>query len=44
VTGALAAFVAYGRWRLVPLPERRSGKVNERPYRAIVSQASGARH
>jgi hypothetical protein len=25
VTGALAAFVAYGRWRLVPLPERRSG-------------------
>jgi uncharacterized membrane protein YphA (DoxX/SURF4 family) len=25
VTGLVAAFVAYGRWRLVPLPERRSG-------------------
>ena len=25
VTGILAAFIAYGRWRLVPLPERRSG-------------------
>ena len=23
VTGLLAAFVAYGRWRVVPLPERR---------------------
>jgi uncharacterized membrane protein YphA (DoxX/SURF4 family) len=26
VTGILAAFVAYGRWRLMPLPERRSGR------------------
>jgi hypothetical protein len=22
VTGIVAAFVAYGRWRMVPLPER----------------------
>jgi uncharacterized membrane protein YphA (DoxX/SURF4 family) len=26
VTGILAAFVAYGRWRLVPLPERPGGR------------------
>jgi uncharacterized membrane protein YphA (DoxX/SURF4 family) len=26
VTGILAAFVAYGRWRLAPLPERGTGR------------------
>lgn len=26
VTGIVAAFVAYGRWRLAPLPERETGR------------------